>query len=160
MRTHFTALALAVSLAGVSTVQADAKKYNIVIAGDQKYSPVDPKNEKGLQMAVVSGDPKTGPVSFYLKLPKGPAPIHYHTSDYTAVVLEGKTKHWLPGKEAEAKEGGAGTAWFQPGGATGAHGDECLSDTCVIFIVMPKKFDFFPAKVDAKKDTKAPPAKK
>ena len=30
------------------------------------------------------------------------------------------------------------------GGATGAHGDECLSDSCTLFIFMPGKFDVTP----------------
>jgi hypothetical protein len=40
-----------------------------------------------------------------------------------------------------------GAFWFQPGGsAATAHGDECLSDSCVAFIyMMPGKFDFTPA---------------
>ena len=147
-----TTTLLSTLLLGVSLLAGNAladSKYNLVPQGTAKFTPVDPKNPS-LQISVVAGDLKTGPVTFFLKLGKGPAPIHWHTSDYSAVVVEGQTKHWLPGKEADAKVGGPGTAWFQPGGsAKDAHGDECLSDGCTIFIVMPKKFDM----------TVAPPAK-
>lgn len=105
-------------------------------------------------MAVLSGDPRTGPVGLLLKLPKGAAPLHWHSSDYYAITLEGNTKHWLPGKDAEAQSNPPGTFWFQPGGPTGPHGDECLSDSCVIFVQMPGKFDFTPAA-----DAKAPARK-
>jgi hypothetical protein len=142
-------------LGGVTVAKGTKPEYVLVPAGSSKFSPVDPKNPGGIQMAVLSGDPKTGPAAFLLKLPKGPAPIHWHSSDYYAWVVDGKTKHWLPGKEADAKEGGTGTFWFQPGGATGPHGDECLSDSCTIYIMMPGKFDFTPVA-----DAKTPPAKK
>ena len=116
MKTILTSLVLGSVL--VSGAALADTKYNLVPAGTAKFTPADPKNPAGIQMSVVAGDPKTGPVTFFLKLGKGAAPIHWHTSDYSAVVVEGQTKHWLPGKEADAKAGGPGTAWFQPGGAT------------------------------------------
>ena len=136
------AAAFAVGIAGGITYAKTKLEYVLVPAGSAKFAPVDPKNPGGIQMAVLSGDPKTGPVAFFLKLPKGPAPIHWHSSDYYALTVEGNTKHWLPGKDAEAKSNPPGTFWFQPGGPTGPHGDECLSDSCVIFVQMPGKFDF------------------
>lgn len=149
--------AFAVGVLGGVTVAKTAKpEYALVAAGSAKFAPLDPKNPGGAQQAVLSGDPKTGPVAFLLKLPKGAAPVHWHSSDYYAFTIEGTTKHWLPGKEADAKANAAGTFWFQPGGsAAAAHGDECVSDTCISFIFMPGKFDFTMA--DA---PKAPPAKK
>lgn len=147
--------AFAIGVFGGVTYAKQAKpEYVLVGAGAAKFAPLDPKNPGGLQVAVLSGDIKVGPVAFLLKLPKGPAPIHWHSSDYYAWTVEGKGKHWLPGKEAEAKENGPGTFWFQPGGATGPHGDECLTDSCTIYIMMPGKFD---ATMVA---DKAPPAKK
>jgi hypothetical protein len=147
--------AFALGIAGGVTIAKTAKpEYVLVPAGGAKFSPVDPKNPAGIQMAVLSGDPKTGPTAFLLKLPKGPAPLHWHSSDYYAWTIEGNTRHWLPGKDAEAKPNPPGTFWFQPGGATGAHGDECLSDSCTVFIQMPGKFDFTPVA------DKAAPAKK
>jgi Domain of unknown function (DUF4437) len=124
--------------------KGDAKKaeYTMVPAGSAKWNPIDPKQPKGGQVAFISGDPMTGPVTLMLKLPKGPSPMHWHSSDYSAVIIEGTAKHWLPGKEADAKANGPGTAWFQPGGSAATmHGDECTSDSCTIFIVMPGKFD-------------------
>jgi hypothetical protein len=154
---------VAASIAGFGLAQADKKEFSIIPAGTAKFTPADPKMPQGPQVAIVSGDPKTGPVSLLLKVPKGPSPTHWHTSDYSAVLIEGKAKHWLPGKEKDAKENGPGTAWFQPGGgAATAHVDECMTDSCTIFISMPKKFDFTAVpdkKPDDKKPT-TPPAKK
>jgi hypothetical protein len=147
--------AFALGIAGGVTVAKSAKPdYVLVPAGSAKFAPLDPKNPGGGQMAVLSGDPKTGPVAFLLKLPKGAAPIHWHSSDYYALTIDGNTKHWLPGKEADAKSNPPGTFWFQPGGASGPHGDECLSDWCTVFVQMPGKFDFTPVA-----DPKAAPKK-
>jgi hypothetical protein len=148
--------AFALGIVGGVTVAKTAKpEYVLVPAGSAKFAPLDPKNPGGIQMAVLSGDPKAGPTAFLLKLPKGPAPLHWHSSDYYAWSVEGNTRHWLPGKDAEAKPNPPGTFWFQPGGsAAAAHGDECLSDSCTLLIQMPGKFDFTPAdnpKVNAQK---------
>lgn len=139
------AAACAVGVVGGVTYAKAKAEYVLVPAGGAKFAPVDPSNPGGPQIAVLSGDPRTGPVAFELKLAKGAPPVHWHSSDYYALTIEGNTKHWLPGKEAEARSNPAGSFWFQPGGATGAHGDECLSDTCIIFVYMPGKFDFTPA---------------
>ena len=140
------------AIGGISYAKDEAKKkqeYNLVVGGTAKWSPVDPKNPKGMQMSVISGDPMTGPVAFLLKLPKGGGTPHWHSSDYYAVTLEGNTKHWEAGKDKDAKSNPPQTAWFQPGGSDKTtHGDECLSDSCTAFIFMPGKFDaqFPPAK--------------
>ena len=122
------------------------KEMVIVPAGEAKFVAATP-DPKGPQAAIVSGDPKTGPVAFFLRT-KGKAPTHWHTSDYWVVVLKGEVKHWLPGKEKDAKVLKAGTFWFQPGGdEKTAHNDECLTaDGCESFLVMPKGLDFFPIK--------------
>jgi len=143
---RITSVTLALALAS-GVAAAAPSDYTITPAGTGKFAPIDPSQPKGAQAAIISGDPKTGPVSFLLKLPKGKAPIHWHTSNYWAVIVEGKAKHWLPGKEAEAKANGPGTAWYQPGGSDKeAHGDSCETDSCTIFIVMDKKLDLTPVK--------------
>lgn len=140
------AAAFVAGLAGGVTYAKQARpEYSLVPAGTAKFAPVDPKNPAGAQAALLSGDPKTGPYAFLLKLPKGILPNHWHSSDYYSVTLEGVSKHWVQGKQAEATSNPPGTFWFQPGGITGIHGDECLSDTCVDFIFMPGKFDVTPA---------------
>src|SRR5580692_1985172 len=119
-----------------------ANPYVLTTADNLKWNPLDPKQPKGAQVAIVSGDPKTGPVSFELKLPKGAAPIHYHTSDYYAVVVAGSHKHWQASEDGtKAKAMAVGSSWFQPGGPTNTHGDECVTDSCTLFIMMPGKLD-------------------
>ena len=137
--------ALAVLAAGRLAYSRPARHpYVMVPAGAANFAPLDPKNPQGLQQAVLSGDPKVGPVAFIMKFPKGRLPLHFHSSDYYAWIVEGKMKHWLSGKEAEAKENQPGTFWFQPGGADSVHDDECLSDSCQLYVYMTGKFDAIP----------------
>ncbi|MEO7735333.1 MAG: hypothetical protein ABIY55_30550 [Kofleriaceae bacterium] len=135
--------ALALGLAGASFAKPTKPAYVLVPAGTATFAPLDPKAPQGAQLAVISGDLASGPVSVLLKLPKGAEPLHWHTSDYTAVTLEGTAKHWLQGKAADAKPNPPGTSWFQPGGsAATAHGDECVSDSCTVFVYLPNGLDF------------------
>jgi hypothetical protein len=70
------------------------------------------------------------------------------------VILSIRIENWesiYTGKGADAKPNPPGMFCFQPGGsAATAHGDECLSNGCTLFLYMPGKFEF----------TVVPPAKK
>ena len=46
----------------------------MVSAGAASFAPLDPKNPHGLHQAILSGDPKVGPVAFLMKFPKGRLP--------------------------------------------------------------------------------------
>ena len=141
----YVVAALAIGAMGGATYAKESRRdYVMVTTGNAKFTPLDPSNPGGVQQAVLAGDPRTGPAAFFVKLPRGPAPLHWHSSDYYALTVEGNSKHWIPGKEGEAKSNPPGTFWFQPGGTAGQHGDECLSDSCTTFIFMPGKFDFTP----------------
>jgi hypothetical protein len=143
-----SASCLALGFAGGAFAAQKSKKELLLTRGaDARFMPANPQDpEHSPQVAFVAGDPATGPVAFLLKS-KGATPPHYHTSDYWLVTLDGTTKHYLKGKEADAKENPPGTTWFQPGGdAAQAHVDECLTPSgCTYFIVMDKKNDFIPA---------------
>jgi quercetin dioxygenase-like cupin family protein len=110
-----------------------------------KFTPLDPKMPDGVNVSVVSGDMQgKGPITLFLRLPKGPAPLHTHTSGYHGVVVRGQAKHWAAGTEAKAQTLGPGSHWYQPGKA--AHGDECLAAECVLLIQMEGPYDFAVAK--------------
>lgn len=106
-----------------------------------KFVPMNPKRPDGAQIAVLWGDPTTGPSAALLKYPKSDSgSMHSHTSDYHLVVLEGKAKHWAKGEpEASAPLLGPGSYWFQPGKQP--HADTCLSDHCLMFIKWSGKED-------------------
>ena len=111
---------------------------------DAKYVPIDPAQPDLAQIAVLRGDPNSGPNSMLMKMKKYQGALHYHSSDYELVVVEGRMRHWFEGQvEAQTPELGPGSYWFQP--KMQPHADSCLSDTCVMFITWSGKRDGFAA---------------
>jgi hypothetical protein len=136
--------AFAVSAAALLTVHAQGSPQQYVLSADAvKFTPLDPSNPAGPRVSVVSGELQgKGPVTLFLKLPKGAAPIHTHTAGYYGVLVSGQAKHWKAGEEAGAKALGPGSHWYQPGKAP--HGDECLSSECLLLLQMDGPYDYAP----------------
>jgi hypothetical protein len=99
------------------------------------------KTDKGeLRAGPAYGDLQNGRHGTFVRMPAGfKSPVHTHTEDYFAVVVEGVgSNHPV---DAEAAPLPAGSYWFQRGEE--AHVTECLSETdCLFFIVQPGKFDY------------------
>ena len=70
------------------------KRMVVVPVQDAKFVPLDPTRPDGAQVAVLWGDPASGPSAMLLKTKKGSVPLHTHTADYHLLVLEGVMKHW------------------------------------------------------------------
>jgi hypothetical protein len=67
------------------------------------------------------------------------SPVHIHTEDYFAVVVDGIGANHTP--EDEAVPLPTGSYWSQRGEE--AHVTQCLSDKdCLFFIVQPGKVDY------------------
>ena len=106
----------------------------VVPIEDAVFVPVSPRLPDGPRIAILWGDPRTGPSAVLLEMKSGSVPLHVHTADYHLVVIEGLMKHWREDQsEATAGPLGPGSYWFQPGGQV--HGDACLSEKCVMQIV-------------------------
>jgi quercetin dioxygenase-like cupin family protein len=77
-----------------------------------------------------------GPAGTLLRVPAGfVAPVHTHTADYRAVVIEGRWRHWYTqNKSDEAPPLAPGSYWTQT--ANIWHADACVSDTpCIILLI-------------------------
>lgn len=77
-----------------------------------------------------------GPAGTLLKVPGGfVAPVHMHTADYRAVVIEGIWKHWPDGSsKSRAVALRPGSYWTQQ--ARKWHADACVSKTaCTILLI-------------------------
>ena len=99
------------------------------------------KTERGeLRAGPAYGDLQSGRHGTFVRMPAGfKSPVHTHTEDYFAVVVEGVGSNHPVGAEAEPLP--KGSYWFQRGEE--AHVTECLSETdCLFFIVQPGKFDY------------------
>ena len=128
--TAFAAMFFVAAVALHTITAQTGSPQHVTAANAVKFTPMDPKQPNGMRVSVVSGRLEgPGPVVFFVKLPKGRAPQHKHTSSYHATVISGQAKHWPAGGEAKAQVLGPGSHWFQPGNAP--HGDECLSNECL-----------------------------
>jgi quercetin dioxygenase-like cupin family protein len=129
------------SLGFMAGAFAQTTKQMIVVPfQDARFAPLDTAQPEGAQLAVLWGDPTKGSSAMLVKFKKGVGRLHYHTSDYHLMVLQGTMKHWAEGeREEDAKPLGPGTYWFQPGNQS--HADACLTDECVMFVYWPDKRD-------------------
>ena len=124
----------------LSSVLASTQPMIVIPSGEAKFVPVDPARPEGTAIAVLWGDPATGPSAMFMKMKKTEGALHVHTSDYHLVLLEGTMKHRAANESAaEAKALGPGSYWFQPGNQP--HTDSCLTDECVMFIQWAGKRD-------------------
>jgi hypothetical protein len=106
---------------------------------EARFVPVNPGDPNSTQIAVLSGDPATGPSDMLMRFGRGEGGPHVHSSDYRLVVIEGEMKHAEAGAYASAPPMGPGSYWFQP--ANQPHVDSCLSERCTMFISWSGKRD-------------------
>ncbi len=93
-----------------------------------------------LQAAPAYGDLSKGAHGTFIKMPAGfVSPVHTHTADYYAVVIDGVGANGAPGSVDVPLP--SGSYWLQKGGEP--HVTKCISATeCIFFLVQPEKFDY------------------
>jgi len=129
---------------------ADSKKGKVadqvVPAAATVWQPLDPKMPDGPQAATIWGSANKAPYGFFLKVKAGTQfPLHSHTYDYDAVVVQGEWKHTYTG-ETDSVVLPVGSHWHQTGKKV--HGDGCVSQAgeCIVLVSYPRgKRDFKPA---------------
>jgi hypothetical protein len=101
---------------------------------DAPFVPVRADLPDSPEIAVLWGDPSTGPSTMLMRLRRGSIPMHTHSSDYHLIVLDGTMKHWgSDDTEAAAPPLGPGSYWFQP--ADVAHAEACLTELCLLHVL-------------------------
>src|SRR5882724_1580511 len=98
---------------------------------------------KGMQFAVLSGDPQKREYTQMRKVPRGTDnPLHTHSSEIKNVIISGV---WYTGPDAaSAKDFGPGSVVIMPG--DWMHVSGCRTGTdCVFYQEGKGKFDFKPA---------------
>jgi ChrR-like protein with cupin domain len=98
---------------------------------------------KGMQFAVLSGDPKKGEYTQMRKVPAGTDnPLHAHSSELKNVIISGI---WYTGVDAaSARDFGPGSIVMMPADWVHVSGCRAGSD-CVFYQEGKGKFDFKPA---------------
>ena len=112
----------------------------LIPAGDLKWNDVP--DFPGVKMALVHGDPNTGPSDFFMKLPAGfSAPLHFHDPDHWVAVVSGTLMLAPEGAAEKTLPPGSGF------GFTGKknHTTKCAAGAdCVLFIDARGKWDVIP----------------
>lgn len=143
MNTRTLATALSLSLAGASLPAAaqPAAPAGITVAiDDLKFTPMDVRRPDSHQMALLWGDPASGPSAMLIRFKRIDLPLHAHSADYHLLVVQGTMKHWdLDETAADGKLLGPGSYWYQPGGR--AHRDACVSDECLVYLTWSGRRD-------------------
>jgi quercetin dioxygenase-like cupin family protein len=140
---------LVLALASVSTpmlAQEETQRQKsetplMVSFADLKW--VELPERKGMQFAVLSGDPKIGPYTQIRKVRAGTDnPLHSHGSEIKNVIISGV---WYTGADAaSAKDFGPGSVIVMPADWVHVSGCRAGSD-CVFYQEGNGKFDFKPA---------------
>lgn len=107
--------ATVVGAIGLTASAAKAEETHIAHAlADLEFHPME---GLPMQMAVLSGNPGTGPSAVMLKFPPNfPGGMHHHTHGYHAIVVSGASKHWVKGQsESDAPLQTPGDYWYQAG---------------------------------------------
>ena len=102
---------------------------------------------KGMQFALLSGDPKTGPYTQMRRVPAGTDnPLHSHSSELTNVIISGA---WYTGVDpASARDFGPGSIVLMP--ANWVHVSGCRAGSeCVFYQEGKGRFDFKPVAAKA-----------
>ena len=129
---------LAPILAQDAAPQQERKVPLMVSFTDLKW--VELPERKGMQFAILSGDPKTGPYTQMRKVPAGTDnELHSHSSEIKNVIISGV---WYTGPDAaSAKDFGPGSVVVMPG--DWIHVSGCRAGTdCVFYQEGKGKFDF------------------
>lgn len=142
MRRFFLSFAFALAGAGSAVADAHGNHYIEVPLASAEFSEVGP----GVELALVAGDPETGPVSTYIRFAPGNSGfMHVHSADYHAVVVDGAWLHWEEGQEmSDATRLEVGDGWFQAGGAGHQDANPLQDATSTIFVVFSGPIDTMP----------------
>jgi quercetin dioxygenase-like cupin family protein len=133
-------------VAGIAVARGPAKAPELMNLSEAKWTPLM-KEGPLPAMAPIQGDLTKGAGMGYLKLPAGfESPPHSHSSDYWAVLVQGKMTHWAAdgGSEKDAKPLAVGDLTHMP--AKTVHVSKCYAGAeCIMVVMLKEKFDFIPA---------------
>jgi hypothetical protein len=134
-------LSLSTAAIADEATSAGAKAPLMVSFTDLKWTELPER--KGMQFAVLSGDPKKGEYTQMRKVPGGTDnPLHTHSSELKNVIISGV---WYTGAAAaSARDFGPGSIVMMPASWVHVSGCRAGSD-CVFYQEGKGKFDFKPA---------------
>ena len=136
------AASLSTSMLAQAETQSQKSQTPLMMSfADLKWAELPER--RGMQFAVLSGDPKIGPYTQIRKVPAGTDnPLHSHGSEIKNVIISGV---WYTGADAaSAKDFGPGSVIVMPADWVHVSGCRAGSD-CVFYQEGKGKLDFKPA---------------
>ena len=122
-----------------AATKKDGKAPLMVSFTDLKWTELPER--KGMQFAVLSGDPKKGAYTQMRKVPAGTDnPLHTHSSELKNVIISGVL--YTGADATSAKDFGPGSIVMMP--ANWVHVSGCRASDCVFYQEGKGKFDFKP----------------
>lgn len=121
------------------TTQGDSSKMPVMVSlDDMKWAALPER--PGMQFAVLSGNPSSGPYTQMRKVPAGTDnPLHSHSNEIKNVIIKGV---WYTGPDtASAKDFGPGSIVVMPGNWVHVSGCRAGAE-CVFYQEGKGKFDF------------------
>lgn len=116
----------------LAPIAAFAENENAKRFEDLTFVPQRPGSP--VEVAVLWGDPATGPSGVLLKMPAGAkAPTHMHSASYRAIIIEGAPSHMLEGANEPAKFG-PGSYIYQPAGEYHSNANDSGEDALIMVI--------------------------
>ncbi len=128
-----------------AATKKDGKAPLMVSFTDLKWTELPER--KGMQFAVLSGDPKKGAYTQMRKVPAGTDnPLHTHSSELKNVIISGVL--YTGADATSAKDFGPGSIVMMPANWVHVSGCRAGSD-CVFYQAGKGKFDFKPVAAEA-----------
>lgn len=126
-----------------SVVPMTTDRETVLRLADHVWRPLDPTNPDGPRIAVLWGDPTSGPYGALLRVPAGfESPMHRHSRDERMIMLQGNSIHWTEGGSRDtAPLMTAGDYLVMPGGVNHVSAAAAGAD-CVELITQDGPFDF------------------
>jgi beta-alanine degradation protein BauB len=123
-----------------SLASADTHSTSRTLAKDVKWF----ETGFGPWAAAVEGDLSKGGHMTMVKFAPGmKTPVHIHSADYSAVVIQGHWKHYEVGKPETETVLGPGSFWYVKGDAE--HISECVGpEECISVVTQDAAFDYKP----------------
>ena len=127
-------------VAALAVQPAAAQRPEMPLSHAVAAKDVQFKDLGGPQLGTIWGDSGKGAHGSFLRLPAGfVSPVHLHSDDYDAVIVEGTVSNAEAGAKALAL--GPGSYYVQKGKVT--HVTSCLSVApCLLYVTQRGPFDF------------------
>lgn len=131
------ALTGATVLAVAAQAQERAEEWTQVPATERQWV----ESGLGPLLSPVAGNPTDGAHVTFFRFPSGGVlPTHTHDHSYVGVVVTGTMRHYLDGREADAKLLPVGSTWSMP--ASVEHVSECVDGAeCIAVMIQDAAFD-------------------